>query len=224
MKDECAAQLQAQGYAIVPGLLDGKSCREMAALFADDALFRSTIDMAKFRFGRGCYRYFAYPLPPLIARLREEYYRHLAPIANAWAARLKQRAFPASHAEFIEECRSAGQLRPTPLLLRYGAGDFNCLHQDLYGSCAFTLQMVCQLSSPGEDFEGGELVLTEQRPRAQTRAHIVRLKQGDAAVLASHHFPRSGVHGDYRANLRHGVAEITRGERFTLGIVFHDAQ
>jgi hypothetical protein len=196
----------------------------MSADFTRDEAFRSTVDMARYRFGQGLYRYFSYPLPALVAELRATFYPRLAPIANAWAQELRTRSFPETHDEFLNECRSAGQLRPTPLLLRYRAGDFNCLHQDLYGECVFPLQMVCLLSRPGTDFEGGELVLSEQRPRAQSRPHVVRLKQGDAAIIASHHFPRQGARGSYRATLKHGVAEITRGERYTLGIPFHDAQ
>jgi uncharacterized protein len=224
MTDALVAALDAKGFAVVPKLLDGEQCAMLSALFSDDGAFRATIDMARFRFGQGRYRYFNYPLPALVARLRAEYYPKLRPIANRWADTLKTRSFPASHAEFIDECRRCGQSRPTPLLLRYQAGDYNCLHQDLYGACVFPLQMVCLLSDPGRDFDGGELVLTEQRPRAQTRAHVVPLGLGDAAVIASHHFPRQGTRGSYRATLRHGVAEIRRGERFTLGLVFHDAE
>lgn len=211
------------GFVVVPGLLPAGDCRQISAQFAEEERFRSTVHMERFRFGRGTYRYFNYPLPNVIGALRSECYRRLAPVANRWAESLRTEAFPAEHADFIDQCRLAGQDKPTPLLLRYQQGDYNCLHQDLYGPKAFPLQIVCLLSEPGRDFEGGELVLTEQRPRTQTRAHVVPLRQGDAAIIASHHFPRRGRRGTYRATLRHGVGEIRRGERFTLGIVFHDA-
>jgi uncharacterized protein len=181
------------------------------------------VHMERFRFGKGTYRYFGYPLPEMIAELRAQFYRRLVSVANRWAESLNTDAFPPEHADFIEQCRRAGQEKPTPLLLRYQAGDYNCLHQDLYGPRVFPLQVVCLLSEPGRDFDGGELVLTEQRPRAQTRAHVLPLQQGDAAIIASHHFPKIGTRGVYRATLRHGVGEVRRGERFTLGIVFHDA-
>jgi uncharacterized protein len=218
-----ATQLHERGFAIVPGLLKLAECEQTAADFDQDAKFRSTVHMERFRFGKGTYRYFNYPLPGLITGLRAEFYRRLAPVANRWAESLKTDAFPAEHVDFIDQCRRAGQDKPTPLLLRYQAGDYNCLHQDLYGPRVFPLQLICLLSEPGRDFEGGELVLTEQRPRAQTRAHVVPLQRGDAAIIASHHFPKLGTRGVYRATLRHGVGEVRCGQRFTLGIVFHDA-
>jgi hypothetical protein len=218
-----AGSLHERGFAIVPGLLQADECEKNAAYFDQDSKFRSTVHMERFRFGKGTYRYFNYPLPEMIAGLRSQFYRRLAPVANRWAESLNTGAFPTEHADFIDQCRRAGQDKPTPLLLRYQAGDYNCMHQDLYGPRVFPLQVVCLLSEPGRDFEGGELVLTEQRPRAQTRAHVVPLRQGDAAIIASHHFPKTGTRGVYRATLRHGVGEVRRGERFTLGLVFHDA-
>lgn len=218
-----AADLHERGFTVVPGLLQAADCRQISLQFDQDERFRSTVHMERFRFGKGTYRYFGYPLPEPIGAMRTELYGRLAPVANTWAQSLKSEGFPTEHAEFMGQCRSAGQEKPTPLLLRYRAGDYNCLHQDLYGPRVFPLQVVCLLSEPGRDFEGGELVLTEQRPRAQTRAHVVPLRQGDAAIIASHHFPRASSRGVYRATLRHGVGEIRRGERFTLGIVFHDA-
>ena len=220
---ELDAALAVRGHAVVPALLSAGQCAALAALFDEDVHFRSTIDMARYRFGRGTYRYFDYPLPPQIDALRKRWYERLAPAANAWAAQLGTVGYAASHADFLATCRAAGQRRATPLLLRYGPGDYNCLHQDLYGACVFPLQLVCLLSEPGRDFTGGELVLTEQRPRAQSVPYVVPLRQGDAAVIATQHFPRAGSRGFYRANLRHGVAEITAGRRVTLGILFHDA-
>ena len=218
-----AATVHEHGFSVLPGVLAAAECRQIAAQFDQAERFRSTVQMERFRFGKGTYRYFSYPLPEPVGTMRAEFYRRLAPVANAWAESLKTDGYPLEHAEFIDQCRRSGQLKPTPLLLRYGAGDYNCLHQDLYGPQVFPLQVICLLSEPGRDFDGGELVLTEQRPRAQTRAHVVPLRQGDAAIIASHHFPRAGSRGVYRATLRHGVGEIRRGERFTLGIVFHDA-
>jgi hypothetical protein len=224
MDDETlSVELQERGFAVLPRLLRPSDCEQAAAWFDQDRLFRSTVHMERFRFGRGTYRYFAYPLPDRVLKLRAEFYRRLVPIANRWAESLKVDRYPKEHEDFIAQCRRAGQDKPTPLLQRYEAGDYNCLHQDLYGPCAFPLQLVCLLSEPGRDYQGGELVLTEQRPRAQTRAHVVPLCQGDAAIIASHHFPRRGTRGMYRATLRHGVGEIRHGRRFTLGIVFHDA-
>jgi hypothetical protein len=215
--------LDERGFAVVTHLLASGECRELRDAFEEERHFRSRIDMARYRFGQGEYKYFDYPLPAVVSSLRERFYGHLLPIARSWSERLAGRAFPDSHAEFLGECRRLGQERATPLLLHYRAGDFNCLHQDLYGQCVFPLQLVVLLSEPGVDFEGGELVLTEQRPRAQSRVSVVPLKRGDAAVIASHNFPRHGTRGTYRANLRHGVSEVRRGERFSLGIIFHDA-
>jgi hypothetical protein len=199
-------------------------CAALAGLYDSDAMFRSRVVMARHGFGRGEYRYFAYPLPEAVARLRSELYPHLARIANRWneAMRIDTR-FPGVHAAFIERCHAAGQVRPTPLLLRYGTDDYNCLHQDLYGEHVFPLQVAVLLAEPGRDFAGGEFVLTEQRPRMQTRAQVVDLRQGDALVFAVHQRPVRGTRGFYRVNMRHGVSEVRDGHRHTLGIIFHDA-
>ena len=218
------AELDAQDSAVIPQLLSAPECRALAALFAQDRLFRSRVVMARHGFGRGEYRYFAYPLPALIAPWREALYAPLAPIANTWNERLGlELRFPAVHAEFLARCHAAGQARPTPLLLRYEAGDFNCLHQDLYGEHVFPLQVAVLLSHPGADFEGGEFVITEQRPRKQSRVEVLNLRQGDAAVFAVSHRPVEGARGNHRVNLRHGVSRIRSGERHTLGLIFHDA-
>jgi hypothetical protein len=196
----------------------------LAALYPEDHLFRSLVVMARHGFGSGEYRYFAYPLPPDIAALREAFYERLAPLANAWNERLGlDQRYPASHAEYLARCHAASQTRPTPLLLKYGEGDYNCLHQDLYGEHVFPLQVALLLSEPGEDFQGGEFVITEQRPRMQTRAEVLNLRQGDAALFAVSHRPVQGTRGTYRVNLRHGVSRLRGGERYTLGIIFHDA-
>lgn len=216
--------LDAGGSALLPRLLTAGEARGLAALYPDDAQFRSTVHMARHGFGRGQYRYFRYPLPPLIAGLRGALYPRLVPIANDWNARLDiARRYPADHADFIGECHAAGQRRPTPLLLQYGVDDYNCLHQDLYGDLAFPLQVAILLSEPGRDFTGGEFVLTEQRPRMQSRPEVVPLAQGDAVVFAVHHRPVAGSRGSYRVNLRHGVSRIRTGARHTVGIIFHDA-
>jgi uncharacterized protein len=218
-------QLDAAGAAVLPGLLDAQQCRALAELYTDEALFRSRIVMSRHGFGRGEYQYFHYPLPPLVAKLRTALYPYLAPIANRWNELMRDKVrYPPSHAQFIDRCHAAGQLRPTPLLLRYGEGDYNCLHQDLYGEHVFPLQITLLLSCPGKDFEGGEFVLTEQRPRMQSRAEVVPLGQGDAVVFAVHHRPVQGTRGVYRVNLRHGVSRVRRGQRSTLGIIFHDAR
>ncbi len=218
------ADLDNQGAAVIAGLITPTQCTSLSALYGREQLFRSRIVMAQHGFGRGEYRYFRYPLPDLIGTLRDSLYPHLAPIANRWyaAMNLPQR-FPAQHAEFIERCHAAGQQRPTPLLLQYGADDYNCLHQDLYGEHVFPLQVVVLLSEPGRDFEGGEFVMTEQRPRMQSRPLVVALHQGDAAVIAVHHRPVQGSRGVYRVNLRHGVSRVRSGHRHTAGIIFHDA-
>jgi uncharacterized protein len=219
-----AAQLDARGNAVIPRLLDAPACRALAALYPEDALFRSRVVMARHGFGRGEYRYFSYPLPPVVAELREAFYPWLAPIANRWNERLGlETRYPAVHAEFLARCHAASQSRPTPLLLRYGSGDFNCLHQDLYGEHVFPLQVAVLLSQPGADFSGGEFVLTEQRPRMQSRVEVLPLRQGDAAIFAVSHRPVAGTRGSYRVNLRHGVSQIRSGERHTLGVIFHDA-
>lgn len=218
-------ELNTQGWSLVRGALDAATCESMRESYERDALFRSRVVMQRHGFGRGEYKYFAYPLPPLVARLRAQLYPLLAPTANRWHERLGLAPrFPASHDEFVERCHSAGQERPTPLLLRYRAGDHNCLHQDLYGEHVFPLQAVYLLSRPGVEFDGGELVLTEQRPRMQSRASVVPLAQGDLAVFAVNHRPVRGVRGDYRVAMRHGVSTLRSGERFTLGVIFHDAR
>jgi uncharacterized protein len=216
--------LDAEGHAIIERLLAPADCAALAALYADDAAFRSRVVMARHGFGRGEYKYLAYPLPPLIASLRESIYPGLVPIANRWhqAMGIEVR-FPATHAAFLARCHAAGQVRPTPLLLQYGEGDYNCLHQDLYGEHVFPLQVVMLLSEPGRDFTGGEFVMTEQRPRMQSRPIVLPLRQGDAAIVAVHHRPVQGTRGPYRVNLRHGVSRVLSGHRHTAGIIFHDA-
>ncbi len=219
-----ASDLDSQGWAVLPGLLDADTCDDLAALYGDSPTFRSHVVMARHGFGQGEYRYFAYPLPSLIQELRTGIYPHLAPIANRWNQRMGIDVnFPADHAEFLERCHAAGQRRPTPLLLRYGPGDYNCLHQDLYGEHVFPLQVAILLSQPQEEFTGGEFVLTEQRPRMQTRPAVVPLAKGDAVVFAVNSRPHRGTKGDYRVMLRHGVSKIRDGRRHTVGIIFHDA-
>jgi hypothetical protein len=218
------AELDAHGCALIRGLLTPDACEAAAALYDRDALFRSTVVMARHGFGRGEYRYLAYPLPDLVQELRTALYPPLAGVANRWNATLGlPERFPAEHAAFLTRCHAAGQTRPTPLLLRYREGDYNCLHQDLYGAHVFPLQVAVLLSAPGRDFEGGEFVLTEQRPRMQSRAEVVPLTQGDAVVFAVHQRPVAGTRGPYRVNLRHGVSRLRSGSRHTLGIIFHDA-
>jgi hypothetical protein len=220
-----ASDLDKNGFAVMGELLTTAECRLAAAMYADDGHFRSRIVMARHGFGRSEYKYFAYPLPNLVAKLRATLYPELAIIANRWNEALGVDArYPKSHLAFLEECHKAGQTRPTPLLLQYVTGDYNCLHQDLYGKHVFPLQVAILLSEPGRDFEGGELVLTEQRPRMQSRAAVVPLRQGDAVVFAVHHRPVRGTRGTYRVNLRHGVSEIRTGRRHTLGLIFHDAE
>jgi uncharacterized protein len=218
------ADLDAEGSALIERLLTPDECASLAALYPREAAFRSRVVMARHGFGRGEYSYFAYPLPGLVAGLRAAVYPRLAPIANRWHAAMGiGMRFPATHAQFIARCHAAGQTRPTPLLLQYGAGDYNCLHQDLYGEHVFPLQLVILLSQPGRDFEGGEFVMTEQRPRMQSRPVVLPLRQGDAAVIAVHHRPVQGTRGVYRVNLRHGVSRVRAGRRHTAGIIFHDA-
>ena len=220
-----ADALNAQGCAVLDNLLTPKECERLAARYAHDDGFRSRVVMSRHGFGRGEYKYFAYPLPEPIASLRAALYPPLAAIANAWNARMGiDTRYPPSHADFLARCHKAGQQRPTPLLLQYGPGDYNCLHQDLYGELAFPLQLTILLSEPGRDFTGGEFVLTEQRPRMQSRAEVVPLRQGDAVIFAVHHRPVRGTRGDYRVNLRHGVSRIRSGQRHTAGIIFHDAR
>ena len=220
-----AADLDEAGWALLSRLLTTDECAELAGLYASDGHFRSTIVMARHGFGRGEYKYFAYPLPAIVAALRPALYAGLAPIANRWneAMGIAVR-YPLTHEEFIARCHKAGQTRPTPLLLQYGEGDYNCLHQDLYGEHVFPLQVVILLSEPGKDFSGGEFVLNEQRPRMQSRAEVVPLKRGDAAVFAVHHRPVQGTRGTYRVNLRHGVSRLRSGHRHTAGVIFHDAK
>jgi hypothetical protein len=218
------ADLDAKGWAVVTKLLTDTQCDAAAALYGCGEGFRSHVVMARHGFGRGEYRYFSYPLPPLVADLRTTLYPRLAPIANQWHERLGiDVRFPAAHAAFIDRCHQGGQTRPTPLLLQYGPDDYNCLHQDLYGEHVFPLQVTVLLSQPGTDFEGGEFVLTEQRPRMQSRAEVVPLRKGDAVVFAVNSRPVRGARGDYRVKLRHGVSRVRAGHRHTLGIIFHDA-
>ncbi|AMP36753.1 MULTISPECIES: 2OG-Fe(II) oxygenase [Ralstonia solanacearum species complex] len=212
------------GNALLPSLLTPGACDALAALYPRDSLYRSRVVMARHGFGRGEYKYFAYPLPGLIEHLRTQLYPRLAPIANRWnqAMGIDVR-YPATHADFLQRCHDAGQLRPTPLILRYGPGDYNCLHQDLYGEHVFPLQVAILLSEPGTDFTGGEFVMTEQRPRMQSRPEVVPLRKGDAAVFAVSHRPVQGTRGTYRVTMRHGVSRLRSGQRHTVGIIFHDA-
>ena len=219
-----AADLDAQGWSVLPGLIDDADCDAIAGLYDGEDGFRSRVVMARHGFGRGEYRYFAYPLPPIIQELRTALYPRLAPIANRWHERMGvDTRVPDTHAAFLDRCHAAGQTRPTPLLLRYGADDYNCLHQDLYGEHVFPLQVATLLSEPGRDFTGGEFVLTEQRPRMQTRAAVVPLGKGDAVVFAVNSRPQRGSRGDYRVIMRHGVSRVREGSRHTVGIIFHDA-
>jgi uncharacterized protein len=219
-----AGDLDACGCAVLPAVLSREQCAALAASYEDESLFRSRVVMASHGFGRGEYKYFRYPLPEVVAGLRSSLYPRLAPIANRWNETMGIDArFPAEHAEFLERCHDAGQTKPTPLLLRYGAGDYNCLHQDVYGDLVFPLQAAFLLSAPGTDFTGGEFVLTEQRPRMQSRAEVVPLTQGDGVIFAVRHRPVQGTRGSYRVNLRHGVSRVRTGSRHTLGIIFHDA-
>jgi hypothetical protein len=217
-------QLDQHGCAIIPSLLSYKACDEISALYPQSAPFRSQVIMARHGFGRGEYKYFKYPLPQLVARLRAALYPRLVPIANRWHEQMDLPSrFPDSHEAFLERCHAAGQERPTPLLLQYGPEDYNCLHQDLYGEHVFPLQVAILLSEPGEDFTGGEFVLTEQRPRMQSRPQVVGLKKGDGLIFAVNQRPVKGGRGYYRVTLRHGVSRLHSGKRHTLGIIFHDA-
>ena len=222
--EAAARSLDAQGWALLPELLDAKSCANLKNLY-DKEVFRSTVVMARHGFGRGEYKYFAYPLPEPVAGLRGALYEKLAPIANRWAEMRKEDVrYPAAHEDYLKRCHQAGQRRPTPLLLKYGPGDYNCLHQDLYGAHVFPLQVAILLSEPAADFTGGEFVMTEQRPRAQSRASVVPLTAGDGVVFAVHHRPAPGKRGIHAVNHRHGVSALVTGERYTLGVIFHDAQ
>ena len=219
------ADLDTAGFAVLPGLLADAECDALAGGYASGEGFRSHVVMARHGFGRGEYRYYSYPLPPLVQGLRTALHPRLAPIANRWNARMGlANRYPDDHADWLAECHAAGQTRPTPLLLQYGEGDYNCLHQDLYGDLAFPLQVAALLSAPGVDFTGGEFVMTEQRPRMQTRVEVVPLAKGDAVVFAVNERPSKGVRGDYRVKLRHGVSRLRSGHRHTLGIIFHDAR
>lgn len=216
--------LDAGGTALLPGLLSATDCERLRALHDDADRFRSRVVMARHGFGSGEYRYFRYPLPETVAALRAAIYPRLAGLANEWQARMGGIAdFPDTHDAYRARCHAAGQTRPTPLLLRYRENDYNCLHQDLYGAHCFPLQVIVQLSEPGTDFTGGELVVTEQRPRMQSRAEVLPLSRGDAAVLAVSQRPRSGRRGDHRVTMRHGISRVRSGERMALGIIFHDA-
>jgi len=219
------AELAARGCARTGPLLTPAECAALVALYDQDAPFRSRVVMQRHGFGQGEYKYFGAPLPAALAAWRAALYARLAPLANGWAAALGQAAdYPAQHAEYLARCHAAGQVRPTPLLLRYEAGDYNCLHQDLYGDLQFPLQLTVLLSVPGEDFEGGEFVLTEQRPRMQSRAEVVPLAQGEAVIFAVNQRPVTGTRGSYRVTMRHGVSRVRAGRRHTLGLIFHDAR
>jgi hypothetical protein len=213
--------LAARGFAIINPLLTPDECVELATLYPRDDLFRSRVVMSRHGFGSGEYKYFSYPLPARIQELRTSLYEQLAPVANEWAQAMKLVVrYPEKHADFLAQCHADGQLRPTPLLLKYGPGDYNCLHQDLYGEHVFPLQATILLS---RDFEGGEFVILDQRPRMQSRAQVVPLKQGDCVIFAVHHRPHKGTRGIFRVNMRHGVSTVTAGERYALGVIFHDA-
>jgi uncharacterized protein len=219
------SSLNEHGSAVLEKLLTPSHCEGIAARYPDDDGFRSRVVMSRHGFGSGEYKYFSYPLPEPIASLRTALYPPLASIANDWNARMGvEMRYPATHAEFLARCHQAGQSRPTPLLLQYGPGDYNCLHQDVYGDLVFPLQVAILLSEPGRDFTGGEFVITEQRPRMQSRAEVVPLYQGDGVIFAVHHRPVKGTRGDYRVNLRHGVSRLRSGHRHTVGIIFHDAK
>lgn len=224
--DRARSQLDGRGFVLIPGVLAKETCEEIAAYYADDRYFRSRIEMARYAFGQGEYKYFTYPLPETVQQQRRSIYPQLAPLANQWIERLgaKMSAYPETLSDFIERCHRAGQTRPTPLLLKYGAGDFNCLHQDLYGELVFPFQVTFFLSQRGKDFAGGEFVLAEQRPRQQSRVEVLSPAQGDAVIFSVRHRPVRGARGYYRANLRHGVSTVHSGQRYTLGIIFHDAK
>jgi len=223
-KNDWTAALEETGHGVIPGLLGARECTALAALYDDAVRFRSKVVMAKHGFGRGEYQYFANPLPERVLELRRTLYPSLVPVANRWAEALgKPERFPDRLEQYLARCHAAGQTRPTPLLLRYGPGDFNCLHQDLYGALVFPFQVAVLLSKPGGDFSGGELVLTQQRPRMQSRVDVVPLEQGDAVAFAVNERPVQGTRGIYRVRMRHGVSEVRSGKRHTLGIIFHDA-
>jgi uncharacterized protein len=221
---QAAASLDERGYATTAALLTSEQCRGLAALYEQEEAFRSRVVMQRHGFGSGEYKYLRYPLPPMVEALRQAIYPQLAPIANRWRERLHEDGrYPAALGAYLKECHTAGQERPTPLILKYEAGDYNCLHQDLYGPLAFPLQLTVLLSAPEADFSGGEFLLVEQRPRAQSRGEVVHLRQGEAVIFAVHHRPVEGIRGPYRVTMRHGVSRLRSGRRFTLGIIFHDA-
>jgi hypothetical protein len=223
--DRVLAGLDALGHAVLPGLLDPDECDDVTSLYEERDTFRSHIVMQRHGFGQGEYRYFAYPLPKIVARLRESAYPPLARLANTWNERLGVAGeYPSTLEAFTAQCHASGQTRATPLLLKYGPGDYNRLHQDLYGDIYFPIQMVVLLSEPGRDFTGGEFVLTELKPRMQSRVDVVPLRQGDACLFAVNHHPAKGTRGYYRAGMRHGVSQVRSGHRMTLGVIFHDAR
>jgi len=221
---DLASALDRDGYAVLPRLLDAEECHDLVALYDERERFRSRVVMARHGYGLGEYKYLAYPLPPRVAALRQQLYALAAPIANSWERLLgRAEAFPAALDDYLARCHAAGQLRPTPLILKYGPGDYNCLHQDLYGELVFPLQATVLLSRPDEDFTGGEFMLVEQRPRRQSKGEVVPLRQGDAVIFPVNHRPVVGARGYYRATMRHGVSRLHAGSRFTLGVIFHDA-
>jgi uncharacterized protein len=220
-----SAQLDQFGCATTGRLLSADECAAISSRYDDDKLYRSRVIMARHGFGRGEYKYFTYPLPNIVASLRASLYPQLAGIANRWNEQMAvDQRFPTEHAAYLKRCHAGGQTKPTPLLLQYGAGDYNCLHQDVYGELVFPLQVAFLLSRPGEDFSGGEFVLTEQRPRMQSRAEVVPLRQGEGVIFPVHHRPVQGTRGIYRVNMRHGVSRLRDGQRHTLGVIFHDAK
>lgn len=217
--------LDADGHAVLEQLISAEECETLTKLYSQEELFRSRVIMSQHGYGRGEYKYFAYPLPDLIAQIRASVYRYLVPVANRWNQAMKLEVrYPAEHQEFLARCHQAGQTRPTPLLLKYEQDDFNCLHQDLYGDHVFPLQLAILLAQPDKDFTGGEFILTEQRPRMQTRPMVVPLQQGDGVIFAVHQRPVLGTRGSYRVNMRHGVSRIRSGHRHTAGVIFHDAK
>jgi hypothetical protein len=221
---EVEASLNERGYATTPPLLSAAECHDLAALYASEDSFGSRVVMERHAYGRGEYKYFRYPLPRAVEELRQAIYPHLAPIANRWRERLSEEGrFPSSLRAYLAQCHAAGQKRPTPLMLKYGSGDYNRLHQDLYGDLVFPLQLTALLSAPDDDFTGGEFLLVEQRPRVQSRGEVVPLRQGEAVIFAVHHRPVQGTRGHYRVTMRHGVSRLRSGQRYTLGIIFHDA-
>jgi hypothetical protein len=223
--DRVTEELNTVGWSMLQSILQPDQCDTIVALYGHNTGFRSTVVMVRHGFGKGEYKYFSYPLPKLVTELRTTIYPKLVPVANNWNALMKiDVRYPEDHTAYIERCHKAGQTRPTPLLLQYGPEDYNCLHQDVYGVHVFPMQVAFLLSEPGKDFEGGEFVLTEQRPRMQTRPEVVPLKKGDAVIFAVHQRPHKGTKGHYRVHMRHGVSKLRKGHRHTMGIIFHDAQ